>query len=348
MINTPTISIVIPLFNRETLIKETIRSLIAQTYTNWECLVVDDGSTDDSYEVVQNIAKSESRIKVYHRNREPKGASTCRNIGALMATGDYLMFFDSDDILERHCFEYRIKQIERYPTYDAWIFPTAIFNKNISDARYLWNELNKDRDDLLRFLDMDMPWDISGPIWRNSNGSQWFDENAQSAQDWEMHINKLIDGLAYIKIDEGGLKSVHTYYRKSEDNISIGTDFYGKEKLENRWQTIERTIGNIYKKKNVDEKLQIAINRLITFYCIKLMKVGLDKQSYGLWNLYKPTFFKCRMHKLIGWWYFCAKRKQSIFAKIFEFIIYRWLKKGYLFETKDTTFSNVKVLNDKF
>ena len=48
---------------------------------------------------------------------------------------------DSDDVLEQHCFEYRIKQIERYPSYDAWIFPTAIFSNHISDAKYLWNKL---------------------------------------------------------------------------------------------------------------------------------------------------------------------------------------------------------------
>lgn len=338
----PKISIVIPAYNREDIICETLDSIVSQTYIDWECVIVDDGSTDKTFAVAMEYEVKDKRFKVVKRQRPPKGAPTCRNIGASMSTGEYLMFFDSDDILEQHCFEYRIKQIERYPSYDAWIFPTAIFSNHISDAKYLWNKLCKDRDDLLRFLDMDMPWDISGPIWRNVK-TDWFYEDAKSAQDWEMHITKLLDGLVYKKIDEGGLISAHTYYRKSEDNICIGTDFYSKEKLENRGKIIKRTIENIYKKKNVDNQLQVAINRLIVFYCVKLIKSGLDKSSYELWGLYNPTFFKNGLHKKIGIRYLNSKRGESLFARFVEFVIYRIMRKGYLFETKDVTFSSVKI-----
>ncbi|MFY0599376.1 MAG: glycosyltransferase [Cyclobacteriaceae bacterium] len=95
----PLISVIIPVFNRETLIREAIESVLSQSYTNWECIVVDDGSTDGTKEVVKGLVKSSDKISFFERIREPKGAPTCRNIGIEHAKGNYLQFLDSDDVL---------------------------------------------------------------------------------------------------------------------------------------------------------------------------------------------------------------------------------------------------------
>ena len=65
------ISIIIPLYNRQELIKDTLRSLIKQSYKNWEALVIDDMSNDNSFEIVKKIAEKEKRIKLIRRNRKP-------------------------------------------------------------------------------------------------------------------------------------------------------------------------------------------------------------------------------------------------------------------------------------
>lgn len=98
--NHPLISIIIPNYNRENLISKTLNSVINQTYTNWECIVVDDHSTDNSIEVVKKYSKKDSRVKILKRpSHLPKGANACRNYGFEVSKGEYINWFDSDDIM---------------------------------------------------------------------------------------------------------------------------------------------------------------------------------------------------------------------------------------------------------
>ena len=91
------ISIIIPIFNRQHLIEETLNSIKAQTYTNWECIIVDDGSTDDTYNVTSNLIKGDNRFQLYNRPLDfAKGPSSCRNYAITKMTGNYIQFFDSD------------------------------------------------------------------------------------------------------------------------------------------------------------------------------------------------------------------------------------------------------------
>lgn len=98
------VSIIIPNFNREHLIAETLDSIITQSHKNWECIIVDDGSTDRSVETVQSYVQNDKRFTLLERPIDyPKGANACRNIGMKRAKGDYVIFFDSDDLmLENH------------------------------------------------------------------------------------------------------------------------------------------------------------------------------------------------------------------------------------------------------
>ena len=91
----PFFSIIIPSFNRANLIEKTVESVQKQSFTNWECLVVDDGSTDNTKNVVESISKRDSRIKyIYQENAE---RSAARNFGIKFARGEFICFLDSDD-----------------------------------------------------------------------------------------------------------------------------------------------------------------------------------------------------------------------------------------------------------
>ena len=108
---TALVSIITPNFNRADLIIETAQSIFKQTFTNWEWIIIDDGSTDASMDVLQRLASEDSRIKVFQRNRAPKGACACRNIGVEISVGRYLIFLDSDDLLEPFCLDRTNKRI---------------------------------------------------------------------------------------------------------------------------------------------------------------------------------------------------------------------------------------------
>ena len=92
-----TVSIIIPIYNSEPYLSRCIDSLLAQTYTNIEVLLIDDGSTDCSYEICQQYVQRDNRVQVI--KQENKGASAARNTGLDHATGDFVMFCDSDDIV---------------------------------------------------------------------------------------------------------------------------------------------------------------------------------------------------------------------------------------------------------
>ena len=95
--NEPLISIGIPCYNAERYVDYAIRSIIAQSYTNWELLIVDDCSTDNSTEIIREIQKKDDRIKLFV-NESNRGAAYSRNVALREAKGKWVAFLDSDDI----------------------------------------------------------------------------------------------------------------------------------------------------------------------------------------------------------------------------------------------------------
>ena len=94
--NEPLVSIITPVFNSKLFLKETIESVILQTYKNWELLLLDDASTDESLEICEQYSKLDSRVKV-HKNSQNLGISATRNLGIQLARGGWISFLDSDD-----------------------------------------------------------------------------------------------------------------------------------------------------------------------------------------------------------------------------------------------------------
>ena len=96
--NEPLISIIIPVFNAQKYIEETILSVIGQTYRNWELIVVDDCSKDDSVIIVQRMMVSDSRIQLIESEENFGGPAKPRNMGMQVSNGQYIAFLDNDDV----------------------------------------------------------------------------------------------------------------------------------------------------------------------------------------------------------------------------------------------------------
>lgn len=93
----PIVTIIIPIYNKDKYIENTLNSIIAQTFRDYECILIDDGSTDKSGEICDSISNKDSRFKVIHINNG--GVSHARNIGIERAQGEYITFIDSDDLV---------------------------------------------------------------------------------------------------------------------------------------------------------------------------------------------------------------------------------------------------------
>ena len=105
-----TISVIVPVYNTSKYLSRCVESIINQTYSNWEMILVDDGSTDNSGNICDEYTCSDSRIKVIHQ--ENRGLSGARNKGIDEATGKYIFFCDSDDYLRNDCLEKLIVKLK--------------------------------------------------------------------------------------------------------------------------------------------------------------------------------------------------------------------------------------------
>ena len=111
----PIVTVVIPCYNQGRYLPEAIQSLQRQSLQEWECVIVDDGSNDGSYEVAQRLATTDKRVRVVRQTN--MGPSAARNRGVKEAIGDHLQFLDADDLLEREKLRVHVGELEKHPGY---------------------------------------------------------------------------------------------------------------------------------------------------------------------------------------------------------------------------------------
>lgn len=199
--NQPLISIIIPTYNRAHLICETLNSILAQTYKNWECIIVDDCSTDNTIETIQKYIKTDNRFLLINRfKNSPKGPSSCRNIGIKNSKGEYILFLDSDDLLAPICLENRMETAKKNSQNDFYIFKTQIFYDTINNLGEVFNMKFNDYTKeiyLNNFLKGEYPFCICSVLWKRSLLKQidGFDENLKVLEDPDLHIRALIENF---------------------------------------------------------------------------------------------------------------------------------------------------------
>ena len=198
------VSIVMPIFNRAEVIITTLNSVLSQSYKNWECIIVDDGSTDATMSIISKISSKEERFKIFQRGHEiPKGAPSCRNIGIAKSCGEFIIFLDSDDTLELHCLESRVKEFEQNLENDFLVFPMGVFQ----NGEILKKEINNSDSYLNDFLKYKLPWSIMCPIWKSEfiKKIEGFKESYPRLNDPELMIRALL-------VDDVRFKIINTSY----------------------------------------------------------------------------------------------------------------------------------------
>jgi glycosyltransferase involved in cell wall biosynthesis len=113
MRKSPKVSIIVPCYNQAEYLPETLNSVLAQTYSNWECVIVNDGSPDNTDTIAKEYLKKDNRIKyVYQEN---KGLATARNTGIANSTGEYILPLDADDLIAPTYIEKAIDRFSQFP-----------------------------------------------------------------------------------------------------------------------------------------------------------------------------------------------------------------------------------------
>ncbi|WMN12190.1 glycosyltransferase family A protein [Marivirga salinae] len=320
----PLVSIVIPTFNRGSIIRKTLDSVLSQTYENWECIIVDDGSKDSTFEVVKTYLRKDSRFKFLKRSRTPKGAPTCRNIGIENANGDYLIFLDSDDILLSDCLKGRTKFFEKYSDlYEFLIFPGTIFN--IVNQTIAFSSRFLEEPDVHQLLRGVGAWQIMGPIYKTGFLTEekiLFDEELIQLQDTFFHIECILKSKGRYLNLKNTVKPDNVAIIRSINRISNSNHFsiqnenrirFGTKCLNLIDQTNEKLLTNLKSifimgiitafdrnKKEIAWSNLIRLSMLKIYTPIELLRIYLVYFSY-LFNLQKIRGFyqfrKFLLHK---------------------------------------------------
>lgn len=210
------VSIIIPVFNRELLIVETLDSVLLQSYMNWECLIVDDGSTDATEQIVLKYCKADNRFKYYKRPTDRiKGANACRNYGFKVSKGEFIQWFDSDDLMHTNKLKLKVASLQKSAA-DFVVCEGVEYKDTITNVIHNWDSIYSNNI-LFDHIVGKVNFHTNGPLFRRGflENKKLFNESLQRKQEWEFYSRLLTFSTNYIP-----LKEVLYYFRIHENSIN--------------------------------------------------------------------------------------------------------------------------------
>jgi glycosyltransferase involved in cell wall biosynthesis len=197
--NNPLVSIIIPTYNRAHLIHETLDSVLAQTYTNWECIVLDDRSTDNTEEVLKIYVGKDARFQYHKRptNRK-KGANACRNYGFELSKGDYINWFDSDDLMKPNKLDKQLALINK-TALDYVISQTEVLD-TITGIKRFWNDNLLSDSPLDDYIQYKVSWSTGSILFKKDflkMNDLKFDEVLAQSQEYDFFVKVLHSSINY-------------------------------------------------------------------------------------------------------------------------------------------------------
>jgi len=289
------VSVIIPAYNRADLVEETLDSILNQTYTNWECIITDDGSTDNTLDVLTKRATQDARIRVFQRPASrTKGANTCRNIGIENSQGDYIIFFDSDDLMTPNHIAFKLEKIKESGL-DFVIAKTVFFNgsDNSMDTCYRFtnNEISAEN-----FVLKKAKWLTPDTCIKQNIASKIrFNEQLKSGQEFNYNLKLLLQTTRAALYDE-----VVTLRRQHEGSIRSKIDH---DKVLMNQGTLN---AHLYTYHDVRGIAPAALRSRLVSSCIELNYESPKQLVYDKALMYRAVFYEYGVHGLL--YFFIADR----------------------------------------
>ncbi|MCG2419876.1 glycosyltransferase family 2 protein [Aequorivita sp. F47161] len=277
----PLVSIIIPTYNRAHLIGETLDSVLAQTYQNWECIVVDDGSTDHTGSLLKEYVERDDRFKYCHRPKDrPKGANACRNYGFELSKGEYINWFDSDDLMTEEKFFEQLQILENDLSLSFCTCEYGLYDKNFQlISRMTFQSANLLEDYIIGQAFFNLPTSI---FRKATLPKKPLDENLFKAQEMEFFFRYLQqDSNKY-----GLLNKEFVKVRIHEHSITNSFKLGNKKAIYSEMKV--RLLGlKILKEKSSIRNLNIALNHYMRFLKVILVQRKMKMYYQNLYTLRK-------------------------------------------------------------
>jgi len=223
----PLVSVIVPTYNYGRFIAETLECLRAQTYANWECIIVDDGSTDDTAEQVARFIERDARFKFLRQENARQAAA--KNNGLRNSAGQYLQFLDADDLIEPRKFEQQVEYLERRPEIDIIYGSMRYFTTEDPSDRLYWvwgenkpwmPEVSGSGKEVLAALVQQNIMVINSPLIRRSviDAVGLFDNALPPAEDWDYWLRCAVAGMHFQFEDSPGTLALVRWHSSSSSH----------------------------------------------------------------------------------------------------------------------------------
>lgn len=237
------VSIIVPIYNVEKYLKRCVESLINQTYKNIEILLIDDGSTDNSGKICDELERIDNRIKVYHK--ENGGLGSARNYGYKYATGEHILFLDSDDYIE-------LNTIENMMEYSGYDIVCCGFDRVDEKTKKVYSqEMIKMPFDELEITDETI---MEAAFLSPSGWGKLFRKELLSNIEFSEDKRAIEDTLFYLEVIPKAkkikyIKKILWHYMVREDSLIMSiteekADLFEKNLLEIKKKYIENNYNN--------------------------------------------------------------------------------------------------------
>ena len=211
------VSVIVPCFNYGRYLAECVGSLARQSYSDWECIIVDDGSTDETPAVCDRLAEADSRIRVIRQKN--RGLSAARNAGIDVARGQFVQFLDADDLLEREKLTTQVACLQSHPDVDIVFGRTAFFGPGSSERLRLHRregasgatvEVEGEGLTVLAVLVSGNIGAVNAALVRHSvfDSLGRFDDALQSHEDWDFWLRCALAGCQFAFVSDDGSRAL--------------------------------------------------------------------------------------------------------------------------------------------
>lgn len=266
--NQTLVSIIVTCYNQAYCIANTLESIKAQTYSNWECIIIDDGSSDSSARVIKAFIKQDKRFHYVYQNNT--GVSAARNTGFALAKGDYINFLDGDDTFLPEKLEKQIQIFEKYPEVAICICDHQYYHVHTNDYKYYQFERIKTKplEQLLYGWHNGVAFPPHAPLYKRSlwgpNELPFPEDYKYRCEDWVLNVLVALKDKTYFMLDEV-LCNYHMASNNYTNNTmalatsAIKAAMYLKSKLPEQYQEdfIDTTIDNNLNMYLESEKINI-------------------------------------------------------------------------------------------
>jgi len=301
------VSIIIPCYKQAQYLPEAVESILNQSHTNWECIIVNDGSPDNTKEVADEWVKKDSRFK--YIKKENGGLSSARNAGIKVATGDFFQFLDADDLLEKDKLKIQVEAFETNQRFDIIYSPVRYFKHTDTSSYYKHIDLTDEDwmpqisgklNDVFVPLIFGNIFAVNCPLVKKKviQGVGLFNENLKSHEDYDYWNRAALKGFYFHFLDIANTYALVRVHDKSMSKDNVSNNMFVGKHLAKYYLLEQLFLQESFKTKEIEGEKKYIKKCFVRMFLNKEISNELYKTILNPFDSLKNKILPIVPHKL--------------------------------------------------